>query len=213
MRLIDADLFEYRLCNDPRSELSIHEIDLILRELDKEPTVCAPVKIGHGYKLLEQNTRTGDLFPLFIGKNKPTATGVWIMAEDIPTKGYAHRPGWHIGLEYPFAAQLLDSTGKYASRRGKDYRRVWCEVSYPMDVDYQEELERNGQKDMKDRIPVNGCYTFNETNGKWIIAGAIRIDRILSDDEVASILEKCGIDFEVMARAHVRKRFKKELGA
>jgi hypothetical protein len=56
-----------------------------------------------GYKLFRQ-TRTG-LRSLFIGRRRPLPEGVWLKAEDLPTKGYAHRPGWHV-LHEPNAPHL-----------------------------------------------------------------------------------------------------------
>jgi hypothetical protein len=64
------------------------------------------------YKLFRQ--RNGKLYPLFLS-NKETPIGVWLEAEDRQKKGYAHRPGWHCGVE-PRADHL--------SKRG----RVWAEV-------------------------------------------------------------------------------------
>jgi hypothetical protein len=46
------------------------------------------------YKLL--NVRAdGTIGPLFINRRQRIPIGEWIRAEDHPTKGYAHRPGWH----------------------------------------------------------------------------------------------------------------------
>lgn len=45
-------------------------------------------------------------------------------------------------------------------------------------------------------IPVNGFYRY-KTNpqmfGEWIIAGAIRIERILSDEEVVELYKPYGL--------------------
>ena len=66
------------------------------------------------YKLfrLRQN---GTLGSLFIGCRQQILLGQWLEAEDIPTKGYAHRPGWHSGVT-PKADHLTE------------HGRVWCEV-------------------------------------------------------------------------------------
>ena len=53
------------------------------------------MKTGYGYKLFEMDM-DGKLYPLFIGKNKETKIGEWIPAENLPTKGFAERPGWHL---------------------------------------------------------------------------------------------------------------------
>ena len=59
----------------------------------------------------------GSIKPLFIGKTNALQVGEWMDAEDIPTKGFAHRPGWHCTMK-PHAPHLKD-TGN---------RRIWLEV-------------------------------------------------------------------------------------
>jgi hypothetical protein len=66
------------------------------------------------YKLLRRR-RDGSLGPLFINQRQRIPAGVWLDAEDHPTKGYARRPGWHAAPR-PEAPHL--------SLRG----RVWCIV-------------------------------------------------------------------------------------
>ena len=66
------------------------------------------------YKLLRRR-RDGSLGPLFINRRQRIPVGAWLPAEDIPTKGYAHRPGWHCCCQ-PYAPHL--------SERG----RVWYVV-------------------------------------------------------------------------------------
>ena len=66
------------------------------------------VKMGanprRAYKLLRRRA-DGTLGPLFIDRGKDMLLGRWYTAEDIPTKGYAHRPGWH-SLQAPVAPHL-----------------------------------------------------------------------------------------------------------
>lgn len=69
-----------------------------------------------GYKLFRQR-RDGTLGPLFINKRQVIRIGEKLPAEDVPTKGYAHRPGWHLALS-PVAPHL--------STKG----RVWAKVEY-----------------------------------------------------------------------------------
>ena len=76
------------------------------------------------YKLLRVR-RDGTLGPLFINKRQIIPLGEWLPAEDHPTKGYAHRPGWHVAPA-PLAPHL--------SERG----RVWMKV----EVREYEELVR-----------------------------------------------------------------------
>jgi hypothetical protein len=72
------------------------------------------------YKLFTER-KDGTIGPLFINRKQRIPIGVWLPAEDHPTKGYAHRPGWHCGAE-PIAPHL--------SKEG----RVWYEVKIK---DYQ----------------------------------------------------------------------------
>ena len=58
------------------------------------------------YKLFRER-KDGSLGPLFIGKNKKIPLNEWVAAEDIPTKGYAHRPGWHCSIR-PNAPHLSE---------------------------------------------------------------------------------------------------------
>lgn len=46
------------------------------------------------YKLCRVR-KDGTLGPLFINARQRIPVGEWLDAEDHPTKGYAHRPGWH----------------------------------------------------------------------------------------------------------------------
>ena len=71
------------------------------------------------YKLLKRR-RDGTLGPLFINASQRIPTGVWLEAEDHPTKGFAHRPGWHCTPE-PHAPHLTMKP-KHGSER------VWCIV-------------------------------------------------------------------------------------
>jgi hypothetical protein len=66
------------------------------------------------YKLLKQR-KNGTIGPLFINRKQVIPFGEWLDAEDHPTKGYAHRPGWHTTSK-PYAPHLSI----------KD--RIWIEV-------------------------------------------------------------------------------------
>ena len=56
------------------------------------------------YKLLRLR-KNGTLAPLFINKKQIITVGIWLQAEDHPTKGFAHRKGWHCTLK-PIAPHL-----------------------------------------------------------------------------------------------------------
>lgn len=71
------------------------------------------------YKLFKQR-KDGSLGPLFINAKQRIPVGEWMEAEDHPTKGFAHRPGWHCTLK-PEAPHL-----SLQPKHGP--RRVWCKV-------------------------------------------------------------------------------------
>lgn len=66
------------------------------------------------YKLFRMR-KDGTLGPLFISAKLRVPLNLWLQAEDHPTKGFAHRPGWHL-TKKPFAPHLTEKN------------RVWCEV-------------------------------------------------------------------------------------
>lgn len=66
------------------------------------------------YKLFRVR-KDGTLGPLFINMRQRIKLNVWYEAEDHPTKGYAHRPGWHCGAA-PEAPHLSEK------------ERTWFEV-------------------------------------------------------------------------------------
>lgn len=85
----------------------------------------------------------------------------------------------------------------------KDY--VWCEVSFNSGKSYQDEANRNGlNKQGKlisklaylKYIPKGGYYRYKTSPimfGEWFITGEMRINKVLSDNEVKSICAKNGI--------------------
>lgn len=68
-----------------------------------------------GYKLFRQR-KDGTLGPLFINRRQRIELGVAYQAEDHPTKGYAHRPGWHV---------CSAKRAPHLSEKG----RVWAKVA------------------------------------------------------------------------------------
>ena len=69
-----------------------------------------------GYKLFTRRA-DGSLGPLFINRRQRLEVGVEYEAEDHPTKGYAHRPGWHI---------CSKQEAPHLSKAG----RVWAKVKF-----------------------------------------------------------------------------------
>lgn len=79
------------------------------------------MKFITGFKLFRKR-KDGTYGPLFINRKQRLVTGVLYPSEDVPTKGYAHRPGWHI-LEKPVAPHLKETDD-----------RVWCWVYFTPDA-------------------------------------------------------------------------------
>ena len=147
-----------------------------------------------GYKLFEMDMRNGKLYPLFIGKTEETKIGEWVHAEFIPTKGFAVRSGWHLGL-IPSAPHLIGADGTYKSKRGKNFERIWCVVEYNANHNYNDYVQTLPKKCITDGIPEDGYYNFKEANGAlWIISSDIKIIRILTEEERYDILKSQGFD-------------------
>jgi hypothetical protein len=83
-----------------------------------------------GYKLFRVRV-DGSIGPLFINKNQRLHLGVEYPAEDHPTKGYAHRPGWHI-CHSPIAPHL--------SKKG----RVWAKVEFSDYTEHRRPVTQGG---------------------------------------------------------------------
>jgi hypothetical protein len=117
----------------------------------------------------------------------------------------AFRPGWHLG-DLPRASQFDRVNPETGIKELFPENFVWAEVEYAKDVDYQEEAMSYGYTDNGKfrhayaglpRLPENGYYRYR-TNPKpdtvpWVITGAMKVNRLLSDAEVNAILEKNGV--------------------
>lgn len=117
----------------------------------------------------------------------------------------AFRPGWHLG-DLPRASQFDRVNPETGKKELFPENFVWAEVEYAKDVDYQEEAMSYGYTDNGKfrhayaglpRLPENGYYRYR-TNPKpdtvpWVITGAMKVNRLLSDAEVNEILEKNGV--------------------
>jgi hypothetical protein len=93
-----------------------------------------------GYKLFRIR-KDGTLGPLFINARLRVPVGEWLEAEDHPTKGYAHRPGWHAAAT-PCAPHL--------SEKG----RVWCKVELEGVRRYPRPESQGGEWLLADRLRV-----------------------------------------------------------
>lgn len=156
------------------------------------------MKTQIGYKLFEQD-QNGNLYALFIDKKNVMPINTWMLAGNHPTKGFAVRPGFHIGEGIPSAPWLMSADGTYKSQRSKYWHRVWAEVEYVADIDYTEAVELFLPKKCFETMPPrNGFYRFREAgvNRVWIIADQMKINRVLSENERQQILSDIGYNEE-----------------
>ena len=124
----------------------------------------------------------------------------------------AYRPGWHLG-DLPMAKQFAraDADG---NKTLFPERFVWAECDVAADIEYQEEADAMGYKFSKngkfnhqqaslDHMPresdgTAGYYRYrtnpDPTTEAWIITGAMKVNRLLKDEEVNSILKEHGRD-------------------
>lgn len=116
----------------------------------------------------------------------------------------ALRPGWHLGT-LPIANQFNVTNPKNGKKELFPSELVWAEVEYSMDKDYQNEAMKEGITDSGSfrysyaglkNIPENGFYRYrtnpDPNTEEWVIAGQIKVNRILSNEEVDNILLKNG---------------------
>lgn len=126
----------------------------------------------------------------------------------------SYRPGWHLG-DIPRASQF-DRTNKETGEKEFPKDFIWAECDYVMDVDYQKDSDEQGHMRTKPdgteyrsdkyqhslaglpRLPKDGYYKYR-TNPRpdtvpWVITGAIRVNKLLGDAEVAEILRKNGVE-------------------
>ena len=148
------------------------------------------------YKLFR--IRGGKLYPLYVESKREMPIGIWLEAGIGEKVDATHvkasgcggrlslRPGFH-SCEVPFT----DWIGKRGSDGSLLQRpdTVWCECE--IDGNQLEVTERYGLRTIPD-----GWYYF-KTNPKqiwpWIISKRIRINRILSHEEVGSVCASFGI--------------------
>lgn len=115
----------------------------------------------------------------------------------------AYRPGWHLGT-IPYAIQFnrKDANGE-RTLFPKDF--VWAEVEYAADKDYQKEanaegINANGKYQHSyaglKRLPEDGFYMYrtnpNPETDPWIITGAMKVNKVLTKDEVDELVRKAG---------------------
>jgi len=166
-----------------------------------------PQKTQKAYKLFRR--KDGKLLPLFVNADKPVEMGKWLEAEAGPqgkAQGkvksklgdLAYRPGWHAG-DLPIATHIGGKSK--GDLKAPDYRpddQVWAEVEMADDHDWQSVANSRGKgvkAAITDQVPLKGFYRF-KTNpnmtGNWLIGGHMKVNRVLSDDEVKQINDAAG---------------------
>lgn len=201
---IDADLSEEFMNNGEGTKqkfciaLKNSKGHTIKEGKDLKKNFRKPRKTVTAYKLFRTlKTHPGEIFPLFIDATTPVPVGVWIPAENHPTSGYAPRPGWHSG-PLPLANHLLTKEGKL------DPARIWAEVEIPDDEDWQSVADESPTGDIRGEVPVNGFYRWKRPErqgGNWYISGAIKVNRILTPEEVEDIAQKASIKEDTTSAA------------
>ena len=122
----------------------------------------------------------------------------------------AFRPGWHLG-DIPLAKQFAKLNKETGKKELFPYNFVWAECEYAMDVDYQEEAMSYGYTENGKfrhsyaglpKLPEDGYYRYrtnpNPDTVPWIITGAMRVKKVLTDAETDAICRENGV--EPMAR-------------
>ena len=189
-----------------------------------------PKKTVKAYKLFRVHPKhPGKLFPLFVDANTPVEMDKWIDAkEGEMAKGkvkskigpLAYRPGWHAG-DLPIATHIGEKSDP--SLTAPDVRpenHAWAEVEMPDDVDWQAEATKRGtnaqgrvipvKAHITDQIPKGGHYRY-KTNpnmtGNWLIGGSMKVNRVLTDKEVAKINKAAGLADLPRAQPFKAKKF------
>lgn len=185
--------------------------------LDEAVEAKVPNKTVKAYKLFKAKaTKPDEYFPLFVRANESVPVGEWTPAKmgklledgsvDSEIGALAFRPGWHAG-DYASATHI---GGKATGKGGDvDYRKadqIWAEVEMGDDVDWQKvaddraRIKADGEPDastahITDQIPEGGFYRY-KTNpnmqGNWMIGGEMKVNRVMTPDEVKRIGEETG---------------------
>lgn len=119
----------------------------------------------------------------------------------------AYRPGWHLG-DFPRATQFNRLNPETGKKELFPENFVWAECDVAADLDYQEEAMSYGYNAKGNfqhslaglpRLPreedgTAGFYRYrtnpNPDTVPWIISGAIKVNRILDDNETRAILNE-----------------------
>lgn len=118
----------------------------------------------------------------------------------------AFRPGWHLG-DIPQAKQFARKNPETGKKDLFPADFVWAECEYAMDHDYQEEAMSYGYTENGKfrhsyaglpKLPVDGYYRYrtnpNPDTVPWVITGAMKVTRILTDEETDALCRAAGVE-------------------
>lgn len=118
----------------------------------------------------------------------------------------AFRPGWHLG-DIPLAKQFARKNPETGVKDLFPADFVWAECEYAMDVNYQEEAMSYGYTENGKfrhsyaglpKLPTDGYYRYrtnpNPDTVPWVITGAMKVNRILTDAETDAICLEAGVE-------------------
>ena len=188
-----------------------------IKHFGQKPKNYVPKRIAYCYKLFEQHP-DGSLHALFAGARSATPIGEWQYAKGFPytdegVKGMnlRERYGWHLSAGLPSAPHLMStkdfargypSKGQYGHPKGS--KRVWVRMAYDASTDFNAIADSTKAGDVFGLIPFGGYYAFKENNqSEWVISSAVKIDKILTEDERQQILRDAGYDeYEAWRKKH-----------
>lgn len=205
-----------------RAELSDRDTRYSLREKDPPKKVGVAYKVfvakdGQLYPPMVANpggagTPVGVWLDADIGKAAPPSkTGrpqvqAGGKGTNAAKSSLAFRPGWHLG-DIPLAKQFARLDPETGKKELFPANFVWAECEYAMDQDYQEEAMSYGYTESGKfrhsyaglpRIPTDGYYRYrtnpNPDTVAWVITGAMRVTRILTDEETDAICREAGVE-------------------
>lgn len=182
-----------------------------------KPKGYIPQKIAYCYKLFEQHP-DGTLHALFAGASNATPIGEWIYSQGFPytdsgVKGMnlRERYGWHLSAGLPSAPHLMSTKdfnrgypSKAAYGHPKGSKRVWVRMAYDASTDFNSIADSTKAGDIFGLIPFGGYYAFKENNqSEWVISSAVKIEKILKEEERQQILKDAGYDeYEAWRKKH-----------
>lgn len=183
--------------------------EVTIKHYGQKPKGYVPKKIAYCYKLFEQHT-DGTLHALFAGAKNAVPIGEWRYAQGFPRTdegvsgmNLRERYGWHLSAGLPSAPHLMSSKSfergypsKAAYGHKKGSKRVWVRMAYDASTDFNSVADSTGkQNDIYGLIPFGGYYAFKENNqSEWVISSAVKIDKILTEEERQQILKDAGYD-------------------